>query len=809
MYKFVIALRYIRSRLITFFSITGVAIGVMVLVVVLAVMDGFKKEFIFRLQGTLSHIIITVRTPENNYADLEKKVLAAPHVVACSPHLNGLVLIGTGRYYAGGMAIGIDYDKEQQVGKLDEYLVSAYKEHKLWAEELLEDNVRRNFREILSWKVVGGEKAPGNANLTRVICQEIREYASNVGSPNQFQPYRRWVAYTVDAGGKIVLLEPDLAAEVKDNLPALPQKETASWQAYFDEMAALLNGRNLPAYLAYFSPHMKNAAGCLDLNKPFEPIDDERPLLMGYELMRQLGLKRGDPISLMTGARDKEGKLQAVSRKFVVVGAFKSGWQEIDARLVYARRSDLLKSDDPDDKGFLDVANDVTEICVALDDFQHVDKTKKQLEKSLNDVPFMKKFIVERWEDRRRTLLAAIRLERNIMAIILSLIVVLAVTTIMIILILMVSEKVKDIGILKAMGASDKGIMGIFVSNGFFISLFGSLLGSAAGIAFSLNINSISDLIYEHTGFRVFPRDVYYLDQIPCEISYTNIAIIVTVTLVLALLACMIPALKAARMDVVEALNSDVPSLRWWHRLVRDTPTPDKALASLLCVHNVAREYIMGRHTLRILQNINMEVQQGEIVAIVGTSGAGKSTLLHIMGLLDTPTEGTVYLNGRNLHTLPRDEQARVRNAEMGFIFQFYHLLPEFKSVENVLMAALIRHGMWSWPVVREQQTARATELLRQVGLGERLTHLPRELSGGERQRVAIARALMNQPQIVFCDEPTGNLDEKNAQAIQELLWELSRQLKQTFVIVTHQENMAKKADKVFRLEHGILHKGL
>jgi lipoprotein-releasing system ATP-binding protein len=810
MYKFVIALRYIRSRLITIFSILAVALGVMVLVVVLAVMDGFKKEFVFRLQGSLSHIIMTVRTPEYNYSDIEKKVITAPHVVACSPHLNGLVLIGTGRYYAGGMVIGIDYDKEQQVGKLDEYLVSAYKEHKLCTEELLEDNVRRIYREKLSWQVLGAQRATGNTPLTRVICQETREYVSNDDTPNKFQPYRRFVAYTIDNYGKVVLLEPDLPNEVKDNMPALPQQEMQSWQAYFDNLAKLLDDRDLPGYLAHFSPHMKNSAGCLDLSKPLEPLDDDRPLLMGYELMRQLGLKRGDPVSLMTGTRDKDGKLQAVSRKFIVVGAFKSGWQEIDVRLVYARRSDLLPDkDDPSDKGFLDVTNDVSEICVALDDPQHADKTKKHLEKTLNDVPFMKKFIIERWEDRRRTLLAAIRLERNIMAIILSLIVILAVATIMIILILMVSQKVKDIGILKAMGAADNGIMGIFVSNGFFISLFGSIIGTVAGISFALNINWVADLIYENTGFRVFPRDVYYLDQIPCEISYPNIAVIVVVTLVLSLLACLIPALKAARMDVVEALNSEVPSLRWWHRLVRDTPIPDKARNAFFYVDNVTREYVMGPHTLRILQGIKLEVQRGEILAIVGTSGAGKSTLLHIMGLLDTPTEGTVYLNGQNLHLLPRNAQACVRNINMGFIFQFYHLLPEFSALENVLMASLIRHSVWTWPYSKRAEQARAAELLYKVGLGERLIHLPRELSGGERQRVAIARALMNEPQIVFCDEPTGNLDEKNAQAIQELLWDLSRQLKQTFVIVTHQENMAKNADSTFRLEHGILSKGL
>lgn len=807
MYKWFISLRYIRRRLITFFSMAGVAIGVMVLVVVLSVMDGFKKEFIARLQGSLSHIVVSVKTADQEYVEIEKKIMQVPHVVACSPHLHGLVLIGTGRYYAGGMVIGIDFDKEQKVGKMDEYLITAYREQKLWAEELLENNIKRAYRELLAWKVLqvaNTQAGDGKSNHTRLLCKQTHSFLSNFASKFFPQPLERYVAYTVDNNGKIVGLEshvPAPAAPLPDGNAAALEK----WQKYMDGISRALENRNIFAYLDYFSQSLVYPNG-INTVDPFDLTgvgdEDERPLLMGYELMRQLGLRRGDRIALMTGKRDsraeagKGDQLKAVSKQFKIAGAFKSGWQEIDARLVYARRSDL--------EGFLDVGSDVTEVCVALDDTRHADKVIDSLEQALNDTQYPQ-FVVERWEDRRRTLLAAIRLERNVMAFILSLIVLLAVVTIMIILILLVTEKTKDIGILKAMGASDRGIMTIFLANGFFISFFGAILGTGGGIWLSLKINWLSDWIYELTGFRVFPRDVYYLDKIPTEISLINIVTIVGVTLLLALLACTLPAFKAARMDAVEALNSDFPSLRWWRGKKPKNSVSYKGDPGFFGVENLIREYVMGEHTLRVLNGINLEIRKGEILVILGTSGAGKSTLLHILGLLDTPTSGHTYLQGGYIDHLSPRRQARVRSHELGFIFQFYHLLPEFTALENVLLGSMIRYRSWAWPLVKNEMIQRAQELLARVGLSERETHLPHQLSGGERQRVAIARALINNPQIVLCDEPTGNLDEDNAKVIKKLIWQLNKELNQTFVIVTHQEMISRDAHRVMALEHGKL----
>lgn len=205
---------------------------------------------------------------------------------------------------------------------------------------------------------------------------------------------------------------------------------------------------------------------------------------------------------------------------------------------------------------------------------------------------------------------------------------------------------------------------------------------------------------------------------------------------------------------------------------------------------------------LDVLRGVTFEIQRGEIVAVVGASGAGKSTLLHILGTLDRPTAGTVLYEAVNVFDLSDDELARFRNRSIGFIFQFHHLLPEFTAVENVAMPALIQGRQWS------DVRGRALELLREVGLEDRAEQRPPQLSGGEAQRVAIARALMNSPQVVLADEPSGNLDSANAEMLHTQIWDLSRKMGQTFVIVTHNERLASSADRILRIADGILQPG-
>ena len=220
---------------------------------------------------------------------------------------------------------------------------------------------------------------------------------------------------------------------------------------------------------------------------------------------------------------------------------------------------------------------------------------------------------------------------------------------------------------------------------------------------------------------------------------------------------------------------------------------------SFITAAGIVKSYADAGKMLTVLRDLDIEVQAGEMVAIVGASGAGKSTLLHVLGGLDRAEQGTVEVNGANLTTLPDAEVVAFRNRHVGFVFQFHHLLPEFSALENVAMPMRIaRMGT-------AEAAARATELLGRVGLAERLTHRPGMLSGGEQQRVAVARALVMQPTLLLADEPTGDLDEQTAESLHELLREMHRTYGLTSVIATHNPRLAAACDRVLRLEGGRL----
>jgi lipoprotein-releasing system ATP-binding protein len=200
-----------------------------------------------------------------------------------------------------------------------------------------------------------------------------------------------------------------------------------------------------------------------------------------------------------------------------------------------------------------------------------------------------------------------------------------------------------------------------------------------------------------------------------------------------------------------------------------------------------------------VLDDIDLNINKGEQIAIVGVSGSGKSTLLHLLGGLDVPTSGTIELSGKNLSQLSESKKGQLRNELLGFVYQFHHLLPEFTAVENVAMPLLIRR------TPREQALTEATEMLKKVGLAHRLEHMPGELSGGERQRAALARALVTRPQCILADEPTGNLDRVTANQVFDLLLEINQEQNTSLVVVTHDLDLAAKMQRQYRLEDGKL----
>lgn len=221
-------------------------------------------------------------------------------------------------------------------------------------------------------------------------------------------------------------------------------------------------------------------------------------------------------------------------------------------------------------------------------------------------------------------------------------------------------------------------------------------------------------------------------------------------------------------------------------------------MQDILVAKNITKVYQDGKNTTTVLNGLDITVKQGERIAIVGTSGSGKSTLLHILGGLDVPTSGEVWLQGQLVNNLNETERGNLRNQYLGFIYQFHHLLAEFSAIENVAMPLLMRPNV---PISEARE--RAVNLLKKVGLEHRLTHRPSELSGGERQRVAIARALVTQPSLILADEPTGNLDYANAQAVFEILSELQADFGTALLMVTHDRQLASLADKQMAMQNG------
>lgn len=236
---------------------------------------------------------------------------------------------------------------------------------------------------------------------------------------------------------------------------------------------------------------------------------------------------------------------------------------------------------------------------------------------------------------------------------------------------------------------------------------------------------------------------------------------------------------------------SDLPS----------TPTP------VLLAEGLQKHYRIGRDPLKVLQDVSLQLHAGEVTALMGSSGSGKSTLLHLLGLMDQPDQGRILLRGREIQGRRASTSARIRAQEIGFVFQQFQLIHELRAIDNVLLPRRVACG-WSWFARRKQERTRAEELLREVGLGERLRHRPSQLSGGEQQRVAIARAMISRPPVLLADEPSGNLDRQTGEEILELLLGLARERGSALLLATHDRSIADACDRLVVLEDGVLKDG-
>lgn len=233
---------------------------------------------------------------------------------------------------------------------------------------------------------------------------------------------------------------------------------------------------------------------------------------------------------------------------------------------------------------------------------------------------------------------------------------------------------------------------------------------------------------------------------------------------------------------------------------------PQKGEETLLRAERIVKSYFAGKRELPVLKGIDLTLKTGEVLMICGPSGAGKSTLLHILGLLDPPTTGQVSYKGENITFASAGRKAYIRNMKFGFVFQFYHLLPDLNVFENTCLPLMIRESVLSWFPARGRYREKVETTLASMGLGERMKHRPSQLSGGERQRVAIARALVTDPEVLFCDEPTGNLDTVTAGEILDVLWKIKEDFDQTFIVVTHNRELAAKGTRQLDMIDGKLY---
>ena len=495
----------------------------------------------------------------------------------------------------------------------------------------------------------------------------------------------------------------------------------------------------------------------------------EYGIVLGKQMTDALGLGLNDNVTLvLPEATPSPAGVVPRFKRFKIVGIFSIG-AEVDSSLGYIALNDAST--------LLRLPDGAQGVRMKLDDIFQAPQVANEIVRELPNG-----FYASDWTYTHGNLFSAIQMEKAMVSLLLFLIVLVAAFNIVSSLVMVVTDKKSDIAILRTLGASPATITRIFMVQGTVIGVVGTVAGAILGIISALGISHFIGWLNTAFGFT-FIRCLFYQ----------------LLTFLFKMARC--------RGDCELVLGSQLycnhlPSIgeqlkfSLRRRFVMNSATQSPVV---LEAQNIYKSFTDGKSHVDVITGLSLQVAQGEFVSIVGSSGSGKSTLLHILGGLDRPTQGLVNLNGRRFDNLGEAERGFLRNEHLGFVYQFHHLLPEFTALENVAMPLMLRKDA-EYKKVKE----RAEYLLERVGLSHRLTHQPGELSGGERQRVALARALVTQPKLMLADEPTGNLDRKTAKSIFELLRDLREEFNMAMLIVTHDEQLAKSADKILHMQDGV-----
>lgn len=589
--------RYLWTRKIIVLSILGVTIGVMVLIIVMSVMSGFQNDFKSRLQGTLSEISFSVYESKKDYKPLLEKMKEhfKEEILEIAPRLESLILVGTERGWFGSMLIGIDEEQEKKVGNFSSYLFTSKKRledefegasvsKSILKMEWVFEKVEQISAEDPVFSPATGEQ------YFRVYYTTETTYHSLPGYSDK-KPYvskSELQAFVFNNAGKIVAREScaDLKNKIQ-TLPSLPEQHK-KYQQVLREFSDAFSSKNIARLMSWFhedlelynviveegETYREPSPFQLSIKDPFDRANWTQkryfPILVGTEFMGPRGvfLRKPGNVTILGGYYHQElKKIRSISKKYTIVGTFKTGMHEYDSNIIYCPLQgaqqlqippealeqfdldtpDLLSEDFPPE-GFAPF-NRVTHFSIALKDKNKLEEVKKRINQEFGEEGY-----AETWMDKRRVLLDAVHLEKSVMNFVLNFIILLASVSIIFVLWLMVAEKQKDIGVLRSMGADSFDIVSIFMINGSLIAFLGAIFGTIFGVAFALNVNGLEDLLYQTTGLKVFPRDVYYLDRIPVYLEPLQLAWVIGWTLFTSLLLSIIPAHLASKADPVHCL---------------------------------------------------------------------------------------------------------------------------------------------------------------------------------------------------------------------------------------------------------------